>query len=153
MIRTNAEYAQAFEQLSGFHARLEEKVNGLKDIGLTEEQIAKVTEPEVAFYDQISDEVESYDRLRRGDEAELERYSEFSDLGKLLIALRIFRGMSQSDLAKGLDVDPSQVSRDERNEYHGVTLQRVFRLLDILGFRLANKPTRLRQDSREFERV
>jgi len=80
MIRTNTEYAQALEQLSGFHARVEEKVNELKSTRISDEQITKLTETEVSFYDQISDEVASYDRLRRGDESELERYSEFSDI-------------------------------------------------------------------------
>jgi hypothetical protein len=30
-------------------------------------------------------------------------------------------------------VHESQISRDERNEYHGITLERAGRLLDALG--------------------
>ncbi|MCM3715608.1 helix-turn-helix transcriptional regulator [Alkalihalobacillus oceani] len=33
--------------------------------------------------------------------------------------------MSQQDLAERLGVSPSQVSRDERNEYYGARLERL----------------------------
>jgi hypothetical protein len=33
-------------------------------------------------------------------------------------------------------VHESQVSRDERNEYHGVTVERASRILDAMGVRL-----------------
>ena len=44
------------------------------------------------------------------------------DSGHLLISLRIAKGISQRELAKRLNVHESQVSRDERNEYFGITL-------------------------------
>jgi transcriptional regulator with XRE-family HTH domain len=43
--------------------------------------------------------------------------------------LRIAADVSQADLAKRLDVDPSQVSRDERNEYHGITIDRAAKII------------------------
>jgi transcriptional regulator with XRE-family HTH domain len=39
-------------------------------------------------------------------------------------------------LAKRLNVHESQVSRDERNEYFGITLERAIRLLDALNVKL-----------------
>jgi hypothetical protein len=33
----------------------------------------------------------------------------------------------------------SQVSRDERNEYHGITVERVSRILDALGVQLTSR--------------
>ncbi|MDQ3230225.1 MAG: hypothetical protein M3Q07_00255, partial [Pseudobdellovibrionaceae bacterium] len=41
--------------------------------------------------------------------------------------------------AKKLDVHVSQVSRDERNEYHGVTVDRASRILDILNAGLRSR--------------
>lgn len=41
--------------------------------------------------------------------------------------------MSQRDLAEKLGIDESGVSRDERNEYHGITTERAQRILDALG--------------------
>jgi ribosome-binding protein aMBF1 (putative translation factor) len=44
--------------------------------------------------------------------------------------------MSQRELAAKLEVHESQVSRDERNEYHGITVERVIKILDALGVKL-----------------
>jgi hypothetical protein len=60
----------------------------------------------------------------------------FEGLGRLLIALRVFQGLSQRELAEKLSVHESQVSRDERNEYHGVTVERANRILEALGAEL-----------------
>ena len=53
-------------------------------------------------------------------------------LGRMLIALRLARGLSQRDLAARLEVHETQVSRDERNEYHGITVERASRIMDVL---------------------
>ena len=38
--------------------------------------------------------------------------------------------------AAKLGVHESQVSRDERNEYHGITVERAIKILDTLGVKL-----------------
>jgi hypothetical protein len=43
------------------------------------------------------------------------------------------------ELAKPLDVHDSQVSRYERYEYFGITLERAIRILDALNVRLRTK--------------
>jgi transcriptional regulator with XRE-family HTH domain len=53
--------------------------------------------------------------------------------------VRIARGISQRKLARRLDVHESQVSRDERNEYFGITLERAVKVLDALNIRLHAK--------------
>jgi transcriptional regulator with XRE-family HTH domain len=72
-------------------------------------------------------------RLKRGEFEELDN---LRGLGHLLISLRIAQGISQRELAKKLDVHESQVSRDERNEYFGITLERAVKILDTLNVRL-----------------
>jgi transcriptional regulator with XRE-family HTH domain len=84
----------------------------------------------------LKEEVESYERLKRGEFDELEN---LRGLGHLLIALRIAQGVSQRELARRLDVHESQVSRDERNEYFGITLERAIKILDALNVRLRTK--------------
>jgi transcriptional regulator with XRE-family HTH domain len=49
-----------------------------------------------------------------------------------LVALRIAKGLTQRELAERLGVHESQVSRDERNEYHGITLERARRILQAM---------------------
>ena len=54
-------------------------------------------------------------------------------LGRILIGVRISLGITQKELADRLNVTEAQVSRDERNEYHGVTLEKAQRVIDALG--------------------
>jgi transcriptional regulator with XRE-family HTH domain len=48
-----------------------------------------------------------------------------TEIGRLLITLRIAQGLTQRELAARLDISESLVSRDERNEYHGLTVERA----------------------------
>lgn len=80
--------------------------------------------------------MESYERLKRGEFDDLDN---LRGLGHLLISVRIAQGISQRELAKRLSVHESQVSRDERNEYFGITLERAVKLLDALDVRLHTK--------------
>lgn len=56
----------------------------------------------------------------------------FASVGQMLIALRIVKGLTQRSLAERLNVTEAQISRDERNEYRGITTDRVQRILDAL---------------------
>lgn len=60
-------------------------------------------------------------------------------LGHLLISLRIAQGMTQRDLAEKLGVHESQISRDERNEYFGIKVERAMKILDALNARLRTR--------------
>jgi transcriptional regulator with XRE-family HTH domain len=60
-------------------------------------------------------------------------------LGHLSISVRIAEGISQRELARRLGVHESQVSRDERNEYFGITLERAVKVLDALNVKLHTK--------------
>ena len=136
MIRTETEYQEACARLAGERTRLAEHRSRLKEAGLGGEEIKRVIDPMESFHLQLKEEVESYERVKRGEFEELENLRGF---GQLLISLRIARGVSQRELAKRLDVHESQVSRDERNEYFGITLERAARILDALEVRLHTK--------------
>ena len=136
MIRNEAEYREAVERLAAEQNRLAEHRTRLKATGLSEEEIKRVTDPMESFHLQFSEEVQSYERLKRREFDELEN---FRGLGHLLISLRISQGLSQRELAKRIGVHESQVSRDERNEYFGITLERAVKVLDALNVRLRTK--------------
>ena len=59
--------------------------------------------------------------------------SNLAGIGQRLIGIRIYLGLSQRELAQRLEVHESQVSRDEKNEYHGITVERVEEILTALG--------------------
>src|SRR6202046_2521549 len=136
MIRNETEYQEASARLTDERNRLADHRARLKDTGLSDEEIKRVIDPIESFHLQLKEEVESYERLKRGEFEELEN---LRGLGHLLISIRIAQGISQRELAKRLNVHESQVSRDERNEYFGITLERAIKILDALNVRLHTK--------------
>jgi ribosome-binding protein aMBF1 (putative translation factor) len=136
MIRSEAEYREAAARLEAEQHRLAEHRTRLKATGLSDEEVKRVTDPLMSFHLQLSEEVESYERLKRREFDDLDN---LRGMGHLLISLRIAQGLSQRDLAKRLGVHESQVSRDERNEYFGITLERAEKVLDALKVHLRTK--------------
>ena len=129
MIRSETEYREAVERLRAEAERLKAQQAKLQEMQLSRDEIKRAMDPVRSFHEQLKEEVASYERLRRG---EFEEVRNFDGLGRLLIALRIAQGLSQRELAERLGVHESQVSRDERNEYHGITLERAGRILEAL---------------------
>jgi ribosome-binding protein aMBF1 (putative translation factor) len=136
MIRNETEYQEASARLAEERMRLADHRARLKEASLKEDEIKRVIDPIESFHLQLKEEVESYERLKRRDFDELEN---LRGLGHLLISIRIAKGPSQRELARRLDVHESQVSRDERNEYFGITLERAIKILDALNVRLHTK--------------
>jgi len=130
MIRSEHEYREAVGRIDDEARRLKQQEEKLIEMGLGRDEVKRAMDPMLSFHQQLRDEVESYERLRRG---EFEELRNFEGVGQLLVALRISQGISQRELADRLGVHESQVSRDERNEYHGVTVERAQRVLDALG--------------------
>jgi ribosome-binding protein aMBF1 (putative translation factor) len=136
MIRNEAEYKEAVARLGEERNRMIEHRRRLKETGLSDEEIKRAVDPIESFHLQLKEEVESYERLKRGEFEELDNFRGF---GHLLIALRIAKGISQRELARRLDVHESQVSRDERNEYFGITVERAMKIIEALNVRLRTK--------------
>jgi DNA-binding XRE family transcriptional regulator len=136
MIRTEAEYQEAARRVHEEKKRLRDHQKRLEGEGLAPEEIRRVMDPLRSFHLQLKEEVESYERLKRGDFGEIRN---LHGLGRLLVGLRIASGVTQRELAEKLGVHESQVSRDERNEYHGVTVERASRILDALGVEIRSE--------------
>lgn len=132
MIRTDAEYRRALKQLEQDAATVKVQREHLESIGITGEQLERAMQPMVSFREQLKEEVEAYEHMKRG---ELGTLSSLTGIGRWLIGARIARGLSQKDLAERLGVSESQVSRDERNEYYGITVDRAQRIMEALGIR------------------
>ena len=128
MIRNENEYREAVKRIADEEVRLKEQRAKLVEMDLGKEEIKRVLDPMRSFHEQLREEVESYERLKRG---EFEELRNFEGLGQLLIAVDRSRSR-QRELADRLGVHESQVSRDERNEYHGITVERAGRILEEL---------------------
>lgn len=133
MIRNDTEYQEAITRLAAEKKRLSDQKKRLQEMNLTPQEIKRALDPMRSFYLQLEEDVEGYERLKRGD---LGEFQNLRDIGRVLVAARIARGLGQRELAERLGVHESQVSRDERNEYHNITLERAARILEALKVNL-----------------
>ena len=72
-----------------------------------------------------------YDLLKSGEIAVAKSHS-LEALPSTLIQARIAHGLSQSDLAEALDIEPQQVQRYEASEYMGASLAKLIEAANIL---------------------
>ena len=135
MIRSEVEYKEAVRRLKEQDHLLSEQKQKLEEMNLGADEVKRAMDPLQSFRQQLVEEVESYDRLKRG---EFDEIRNLRGIGHLLIAARIYRGFSQRELAERLGVHESQVSRDERNEYHNITLERAARITEVLGIKVSS---------------
>ncbi|MFO1006072.1 MAG: helix-turn-helix transcriptional regulator [Planctomycetaceae bacterium] len=133
MIRTEQEYHLTLQKLADQEGRIRQQEEQLKTLGIDKSGIKRVLDPIRSFSAQLREEIETYEGLKRGEFPEIEN---FVGMGQMLIALRVAKGLTQRELAQRMGVNESQVSRDERNEYHGVTLDRAQRILEALNVRM-----------------
>lgn len=149
MIRTDSEYAQARTRLRDRKRRLADHAASMAAAGLEAPQLKRAIDPIHSATLQLEEEVQAYERARRGS---FEPITNLASLGELLVAARIFSGISQRELAKRLGVHESQVSRDERNEYRTITIDRATRILEAIGVAELRSELRLRSP-REMNRT
>ncbi len=136
MIKTEKDYLEAKSRLAQEFKTLENHEKKMKASGMTGEQVKLAMDPLVSFTLQLKEEVAEYEKLKRG---QFDPFVNLDGLGRTLIALRIYKGMTQKDLADKLAVSEPQVSRDERNEYHGSSIEKVQRVLDALNVKIESK--------------
>lgn len=130
MIRSEAEYQEALRRLEQDRTVAAAQRDALVASGLSPDEVEHAMEPLRAFQAQLEDEVAWYEDVRRRSFPAIRRLTQ---IGRLLIALRLANGLTQRELAERLGVSEAVVSRDERNEYHGITVERAQRILDALN--------------------
>lgn len=132
MIRTEKEYKTALQKLRQNEEALKQQQEYLQSMNLSDEQIELALSPLQSFYHQLQQEVKGYERIKNRDWEFIDQLANLQHIGQFFIALRIAYGLSQRDFAKLLGVSEPQVSKDEKNEYHGISLERVIRIFEIL---------------------
>ncbi len=136
MIKTEHEYLEAKQRLEAEFKKIAEHKNKMKKAGLTKVQVKLALDPLSSFALQLQEEVEEYEKLKRG---QFDIIENLNGLGHTLVALRIFKGVKQKELADKMNVTESQVSRDERNEYHGASIEKIQKVLNALDVKLKSK--------------
>jgi ribosome-binding protein aMBF1 (putative translation factor) len=136
MIRTDRQYQELKTRLYQEKKALAEQRRHLEALKLSPEKVKRGMDPLLTLHYQLAEELEWYERVKKGD---FEPITDLTQMGRTLIALRIASGLSQKDLARKLGIPESQVSRDERNEYHAISLDRAQKILSALGANLKVK--------------
>ncbi len=153
MIRTETEYRLTLAQIEKNREAETRQRAALVAAGLAPEHIEIAMEPTITFHMQYVEDVQWYERVRAGD---LPPIKNLNHIGQVLIGLRIAGGLTQKELAERLGVSEQVVSRDERNDYHGISVERAQRVLDALegqAMMIVNPPARKTDLAREMAAV
>ena len=150
MIRNETEYQEALRRLDQDREVAARQRAALEAEGLRPEELERAMAPLLSFQAQLTEEVDWYERVRR---REFPAITRLTQIGRLLIALRIAHGLTQRELAERLGISESLVSRDERHEYHGITVERAQRILDALHETLTTRVEEPAARSRDRERA
>lgn len=129
MIRTEREYEEAQKRLAEVRDYAEKQRACFEAMSLPQEHVELAMSPTLAFLDSMQGEISWYEQARK---AKIRPLPNLTSIGLSLIALRIAKGLTQRQLAERLGINEAQVSKDERNEYHGISVERAQRVLDAL---------------------
>lgn len=132
-MKTEKEYELAKKQLAKLTELYDTQLKDLKKKGLSDKEAKSSLSSSWTYAMQCKEEVELYEKLKSG---ELPPMEHFSSKGKYFVAARIAKGMTQRELAEKLGVKESAVSRDERNEYHGMSVQKMDKLAEALNLKI-----------------
>ncbi len=130
MIRNEHEYQEACRRRTQDREVISAQRSAFENAGFRPEEVERGLEPLLSFQAQLDEEITWYENVRRRNFPAIHR---LTDMGQLLIAIRIANGLSQRELAERLGISEAVVSRDERNEYHGITMERAQRIFDALN--------------------
>lgn len=136
MIRTKREHEISLMKLKQNDETIAKQKALLENMNLTEAERDMILSPMLNFRNQLKKEIETYERIKARDWGLILSLADFHNMGKFLIALRIAFGLTQKELANLLNVTEAQISKDERNEYHGVSFEKVGHIMEIFGVHL-----------------
>lgn len=139
MIKKPIEYTSTLVRIDSVNKHIDEQILILKEMNLSNSEIKRVIDPFSTVVAQLQEEVDEYDRLIAGDIQTLNKLP----TGKLLIGFRIYLNISQREFANRIGVCETQVSRHERNEYRGISINRIAEIVEIFKYeiKLTIEPT------------
>lgn len=129
MIRTDREYKAIVQDLKAAATTAYQYRDRLDSDGYAPDEIDALMAPVSMHLRDLEQEVLAYEGTRDGHIPAVP----VGEIGRLLTSLRIAHGLTQGELADKLGVHWTQVSRDERHDYHGITDDRLQRILATLG--------------------
>ena len=132
MIRTDAEYKRALEKLKQDARYVEQQRSRLQEMDLSTDEEAYALQPVLSFTAQLKEEIETYERMRRGDLGPL---FSFAHIGRWLVGARIALDLTQQELAERIAVTRQTVNAIELGKY-SPSLEIAFRIANVFGMPL-----------------
>src|SRR4051812_36522510 len=129
MIKTQREYERSQKTLAQWRASGERLRASIEAAGFSPEHIELAMAPHLTMQDQMEGELAWYENARQG---KIRPLPDLKSIGLSLLALRLARGLTQRQLAERLGINEAQVSKDESNDYHGMSVERAQRIIDAL---------------------
>ena len=128
MIKSEREKNRKLQEIKDCEKLIAQNRELLERIGLSQDQIEKHIQPSVALLKELRAAVAEYESLTQGNPPS----ESIEKIGDMLVKLRIYKQLTQKALAEKIGVDETQVSRDERNHYRGVSLDRLLKVVQAL---------------------
>ena len=130
MIKSEIEKNRALAIIAGIEQSRSKIKTALNDSGITDsakrDLILGQTDP---IAEDLKSQLAQYDALKKGDSSCLSQLTP----GQKLIAIRIFKGLTQSEVADKLSVSQAAINKDERNEYSGASFEKLSRVAAAIG--------------------
>ncbi len=137
MIITENAYRESKKMIADWEEGMRKLREEWRREGLTQEEVECLTLAGSHWSMKIQAEIREYEAIKRG---EFDMTCNFENIGQQLIRFRIWKGLSQSDLAGRLGVTPQQVSKDERNGYARASSEKIRQVLEALGIEVTISP-------------
>jgi len=129
MIKSDAQRDRTVAQIEGFRRAL---------VKAEQEELGKRSAAIRGSYEgmirQLEDALREYDQMKSG-ELTLPRFERFDQIAPSIVKIRIAKGVSQTELARRLDVSKQVISRYEESDYQTVSIARLQEILDAIGIK------------------
>lgn len=121
-IKSDAMYKRHLRELQEHEKLITKERERFKDLKLDKQTIELAIQPMVNFVESLKEDLDYYLKIKKGN---FESAYSFEDIGKLLIEYRVYKGWTQEKLGEKMGTSKNQVSRDEKNEYFGASLEKI----------------------------
>lgn len=133
MIRTKKEYDYSLQQYENNKRLIDQSKEELLAQGLNSEQVDRALQGIWAKNEELKLDIQWYESALKGDFSECP----FHELGKLAIAIRIYKKLTQKDLAEKIGMTPGNFCRLEANQYYSANKQTIDKVFDALGYNVS----------------